>query len=158
MSHPETLHAPQWPTEPIDPDVAWVDYDVRADEFLVYFGGKPVPAISDPFDAPGFPHVAIMLGVGPDDEETDEIVGIHVIPMMLGTIQEQPDWALLVWAAMGGEYGTELLKERLPIFLDEVREAFQTYWKPAPPIEEQLAAIERRHNEKGRDERMPRSA
>lgn len=114
--------------------------------------------ISDPLDAPGFPHVAIMLGVGPDDEETDEIVGVQVIPMMLGTIQEQPEWALLVWAAMASKYGTELLKERLPIFLDEVREAFEKYWQPVPPIEEQLAALERRRDEQRSGQRMPRSA
>jgi hypothetical protein len=158
MSSSETLHAPRWPAEPIDPELAWVDYDVRADEFLIYFGGKPVPAISDPIDAPGFPHVAVMFGVGPDDEETYEIVGVQVIPMMLGTIQEQPEWAVLVWAAMAGEYGTELLKERLPIFLDEVADAFRNYWKPAPPIEEQLAALARRRGEQGSEGRTPRSA
>jgi hypothetical protein len=109
MNHSETLHAPYWPAEPIDPETARVDYDVRADEFLVYFSGKPVPAISDPLNAPGFPHVAVMYGVGPDDEETDEIVGIQVIPMLLGAVPDQPHWAALAWAAMAGEYGTELL-------------------------------------------------
>jgi hypothetical protein len=158
MSHSETLHAPRWPTEPIDPETVRVSYDVRADEFLVHFRGKSVPAVSDPFDAPGFPHVAVMFGIGPDDEDTDEIVGVHVIPMMLGTIQQRPDWAVLVWAAMAGEYGTELLKERLPIFLDEVREAFEKYWKPAPPIEEQLAALERRRDENEKKQRATRSA
>lgn len=44
---------------------------------------------------------------------------------------------------LAGDYGTELLKERLPIFIDEVAEAFQQYWKPAPPIEEQPDEIER---------------
>ena len=27
--------------EPVDPRIARVDYDVIADEFLVYFGGNP---------------------------------------------------------------------------------------------------------------------
>jgi hypothetical protein len=143
MSRSETLHAPHWPAEPIDPEIAWVAYDVRADEFLVYFGGTAVPAISDPLNAPGFPHVAVMFGVGPDNEETDEIVGVQVIPMMLGTIQERPEWAMLVWAAMAGDFGTELMKERLPGFLEEVARAFHEYWTPAPPIEEQLAEIRR---------------
>lgn len=134
---------PRWPTEPIDPTNVRVSYDVPADEFLVYFGGRPVPAVSDPLDGPGFEEVAIMVGLGPDDEETDEIVGVQVIPMMLGTIPERPEWAPLVWAAMAGDYGRELLKERLPIFLSQVEEAFRTYWQPAPPIEEQLAEIAR---------------
>jgi hypothetical protein len=158
VSKPATATTPRWPTEPVDPAVAWVDYDVRADEFLVYFGGKPVPAISDPLNGPEFGDVAIMIGIGPDDEETDEIVGVQVIPMLLGAVPEQPQWAVLVWAAMSGEYGTELLKERLPIFLDEVREAFEKYWKPAPPIEEQLAALERRRDENEKKQRVSRSA
>lgn len=133
---------PHWPAESIDPEVAWVDYDVVADEFLVYFGGKPVPAISSPLvDAPGFEDVAIRFALGAVHERTDEIVGVQVIPMMLGAVPAQPEWAILTWAAMAGDYGTELLKERLPIFLEEVGEAFNQYWKPAPPIEEQLAQI-----------------
>jgi hypothetical protein len=132
---------PHWPAESIDPGIAWVDYAVVADEFLVYFGGKPVPAISSPLDAPGFEDVAVMFGLGSDDEATDEIVGVQVIPMMLGAVPEQPEWAVLVWAAMAGEYGTELLRERLPRFLAQVREAFTASWTPAPPIEEQLASV-----------------
>ena len=141
VSVTDTEKPPRWPVEPVDPSVAWVDYDVRADEFLVYFGGKPVPAVSDPLDGPGFEDVAIMVGLGPDDEETGEIVGVQVIPMMLGAIPEQPEWAALTWAVLAGDYGTELLRERLPIFIDQVAEAFRQYWKPAPPIEEQLAQI-----------------
>lgn len=135
MTTTETLLAPSWPAKPIDPGVVWLDYDVRADEFLVYFGGRPVPAISDPLDAPGFEDTAIMLAVGPDDEATDEIVGIQVIPMLLGGVQDHPDWAILVWAAMCREDGRELLHERLPGFLDEVKHAVETYWTPAPEDE-----------------------
>ncbi len=137
---------PHWPS--IDPDIAWVDYAVVADEFLVYFGGKPVPKVSSSLEAPGFDAVAVMIGLGPDDEETGEIVGIHVIPMMLGAIPNQPEWSVLVWAVMAGDYGTELLRERLPLFIDEVAEAFRLYWKPAPPIEEQLAALQRASRER----------
>jgi hypothetical protein len=131
---------PRWPPEPIDPDIAWVDYDVPADEFLVYFGGKPVRKISSPLHAPGFEDVAIMIGLGENDETTDEIVGVQVIPMLLGAVQDQPSWAILAWAAMAGDYGAELLKEHLPGFLDQVRQAFEQYWTP-PPIEEQLAQL-----------------
>jgi hypothetical protein len=148
VSNPGSATTPKWPAAPIDPKVARVTYDVVADEFLVYFGGKSVPAVSDPLDGPGFEDVAIMIGLGPDREETGEIVGIQVIPMMLGAVPEQPHWSVLTWAAMAGESGTELLKERLPLFLDEVAEAFRLYWKPAPPIEEQLAQIAQRSRER----------
>jgi hypothetical protein len=134
--------APRWPAV-IDPTIADVSYDVPADEFLVYFGGKPVPKVCDPLDAPGFEDVAIMLGVGADDEATDEIVGVQVIPMLLGAVQEQPAWAVLAWAAMAGDYGTELLQERLPGFLAEVNEAFTRYWTPPPSMEEQMAGLTR---------------
>ncbi len=140
---PNTMRAPRWPTEPGDPELAWVDYDALADEFLVYFGGKPVPAISSPLNAPGFRGVAIMLGLDADHEETGEIVGVQVIPMLLGAVQEQPGWAVLAWAAMADDFGTELLKERLPGFLASVHDACNRYWTPAPPIEEQMAAFTR---------------
>ncbi len=142
MSRNDNSRVPRWPAV-IDPTVADVSYDVPADEFLVYFGGKPVPKVSDPLDAPGFEDIAIMLGVGADDEETGEIVGVQVIPMLLGAVQEQPAWAVLAWAAMAGDFGTELLKERLPCFLTEVHQAFSQYWTPAPSIEEHMAGLAR---------------
>ena len=134
---------PRWPADRVDPRVAWVDYDVPADEFLVYFGGKPVLATSDPLNAPGFEDVAIMFALGADSEATVDIVGIQVIPMLLGAVQDQPGWAVLAWAAMAGDFGTELLNERLPGFLDQVRQAFEQYWTPPPPMEEQMASIAR---------------
>lgn len=139
----DTTLAPRWPTESIDPTLVWFDYDVPADEFLVYFGGKPVRAFSDPLDAPGFEDVAIMIGLDADGEDTGEIVGVQVIPMLVGAVQDQPEWAVLAWAAMAGDFGTELLRERLPGFLDDIHDAFDRHWTPAPPIEEQLAAIAR---------------
>jgi hypothetical protein len=142
MSHTDNSRVPRWPTV-IDPTIAYVDYNIPADEFLVYFGGKPVPKLSDPLDAPGFDDVAIMLGVGADGEETGEIVGIQVIPMLLGAVQEQPTWAVLAWAAMAGDFGAELLKERLPGFLAEVNDAFTRYWTPPPSLEEQMAELAR---------------
>jgi hypothetical protein len=135
------MQVPQWPSSPIDAGIAWIDYALIADEFLVYFGGRPVPAISSPLNAPGYRGLAIMIGLGADDEETGEIVGVQVIPMLLGAVQEQPHWAVLTWAAMAGDYGEELLRERLPGFLEEVEQAFRQYWTPAPPIEEQLAQM-----------------
>jgi hypothetical protein len=134
---------PRWPAESIDSGIAWVDYAVVPDEFLVYFGGKPAPAISSLLHAPGFDYVADRFALGADRQRTDEIVGVHVIPMMLGAVPEHPQWAVLTWAAMAGDYGAELLRERLPMFLDEVAGAYKRYWKPAPPIEELLAQIAR---------------
>ena len=142
MSHTDNHGVPRWPAT-VDPATAHVDYDVPADEFLVYFGGKPVPAVSDPLVAPGFEDVAIMFGVGADDEETDEIVGVQVIPMLLGAVQEQPAWAVLAWAAMAGDFGTEQLQERLPGFLAEVHQAFSQHWTPPPSLEEQMADLVR---------------
>ena len=142
MSHTSTFRVPRLPTD-IDPATACIDYDVPADEFLVYFGGKPVPAISSPLNAPGFRGAAVMFGLGADDESTDEIVGVQVIPMLLGAVQDQPAWAVLAWAAMAGDFGTELVKERLPSFLTEVHQAFSQYWTPPPSIEEQMADLAR---------------
>jgi len=141
MSSPETISAPRWPNKPVDPAVAWVDYDVPADEFLVYFEGKPTRAISSPLDAPGFEDVAVMFGLNADGEATDEIVGVQVIPMLLGAVQERPEWAVLAWAALAGEYGVELLQERLPGFLEDVADAVSRYWTPAPTMEAQLASL-----------------
>jgi hypothetical protein len=140
--------APTWPVESVDPGIAWIDYDVVADEFLVYFGGRPVPAISSLLDGPGFEDVAIMIGLDHDGRQTGEIVGVHVIPMLLGAVQDKPAWAVLAWAAMAGDWGAELLRDRLPGFLDEVHAAFERYWTPPLSIEEQLAHIAQARREK----------
>ena len=146
--HADTLLAPRWPTESIDPARVWVDYDVPADEFLIYFGGKPVGALFDPLDAPGFEDVAIAIGLDASGGETGEIVGVQVIPMLLGAVMDQPSWAALAWAAMANYHGIELLRERLPGFLDAVHDAFDRYWTPPPPMDEQMAAIERARQER----------
>ena len=125
-----TIRKPRWPSHRIEPHTAKVVYYAPADEFLVYFEGHSVAKISDPLDAPLFDDVAIMIGVGPNDELTDEIVGVQVIPMLLGAVQHHPDWAVLAWAAMAGDYGADLLRERLPAFLDEVAAAFEQHWTP----------------------------
>jgi hypothetical protein len=39
---------------------------------------------------PGFEDVAIMIGLGADGKETGEIVGVQVIPMLLGAVRDQP--------------------------------------------------------------------
>ena len=44
---------------------------------------------------------------------------------------------------MAGDFGAELLQERLPGFLAEVHQAFNQYWTPPPSMEEQLTGITR---------------
>src|SRR5688500_20235377 len=97
------LRVPRWPVEPVDPTIAFVSYDVPADEFLVYFGGKPVPKGSDPLDAPSFRGVSIRLGVGADDGLTDENVGVQVVPTPLGAVNEQTSWTILDGGVMAGD-------------------------------------------------------
>lgn len=121
-----------------EPDAVTRDVDYQ---HRVFFGGKPVPSISDPLEAPGYRNVAVMFGLGADDEATDKIVGVQVIPMLLGAVRDHPEWAALAWAAMAGEHGAELLRERLPQCLDDVAGAFRQYWRPAPSIADQLAAL-----------------
>jgi hypothetical protein len=142
------LLAPRWPKEPIDPSRVWTAYDVPADEFLIYFGGRPVASTCDPLDAPGFEDVAIMIGLDADSQQTGEIVGVQVIPMLLSAVEDQPSWAALAWATLADYHGTELLRERLPAFFDAVHDAFDRYWTPPLPMEEQLAAIERARQER----------
>jgi hypothetical protein len=89
-----------------------------------------------------------MVVLDANDEDTREIVGVQVIPMLLGAVQDQPSWAVLTWAAMTGDFGDELLRERLPAFLDAIHNAFDRYWTPPPPIAEQMAAIERARQER----------
>ena len=72
-----------------------------------------------------------------------EVVGIHVIPLLMGAAQDRPAWSRIAWAVMAEELGRETLREELPGFIAEVAEAFERYWRPAPPIEEQFAALER---------------
>ncbi len=130
-----------WPATLIDPERAWLDYDIAADELLIYFAGAPVPAVSSPLDAPGFADVAILLGVGADDEPTGAIVGIQVSPMLLGAVQERPAWAALVWAVLAADLGVDLRQERLPGFIDDVADAFRRHWRPAPAAEAQMPRL-----------------
>ena len=142
IEHASTDARPRWPAEPIDPTRVDVDYDVPADELTLFFGGRPVPSVCDPFEAPGFEDVAIMVGENEDDSSTREVVGIQVIPLLLGAVRDRPEWAALAWAVMAGDLGQETLRTELPGFIAEVAEAFERYWTP-PPIEEQVVRLAR---------------
>lgn len=134
---------PRWP-EPdgIDPKRLSVDFDPLADEFLVYFAAKPVPAYSDPFDVEGFEDVALRIDLQPDETSTNEVVGIQVIPFLVGAVPKHPAWAVLAWGALTEfRYEEEMLRDALAAFVAEVRDLFEQHWTPPPPIAEQLARL-----------------
>lgn len=126
---------PLWPSEAIDPAGVDFDYDPPADEVTLYFVGRPPGGVCDPINEPGGGDVAIIV-----DEATNEIVGIQVIPFLVGAVQKHPEWAILAWGALTEfEYEEEMLRTTLASFIAEVRDLFERHWTPSPPIEEQFA-------------------
>ena len=123
---------PRWPSDPFDPDRARVSYDVVADELVIHFGGVAVPAVSELIDAPDVDDAAVLVGLGPNGEDTGEVVGIHVYPLLVGAVQARPRWARIAWAAMAGEIGEEMLRAELPDLVGEIAELFDRYWTLAP--------------------------
>ena len=144
LTTPGIQSRPRWPVEPIDAACVDVDYYPPADELTLYFGGRPVPALTDTIDALEDGEVGVLVGLGPDDEDTGEVVGIHVYPLLYGAVQWRPAWARLAWALIAMEHGAEELREELPRFISDVRDLFDRFWTPAPPIEEQSALLTRR--------------
>jgi hypothetical protein len=135
---------PRWPAEPIDPAGVDLDYNGPADELTLFFGGRPVPSYCDPFDVEGFEDVAIMVGMDGDDASPGEVVGIQVIPLLLGAVRDHPRWATLAWGALSGfGWDAEPLRAEIARFVDEIAELHERHWAPAPPIEEQLARLPR---------------
>ena len=135
---------PRWPASPIDPAGVDLDYDPPADELTLFFGGKPVPSYCDPFHVDGYEDVAIMVDLGPDDSSSGEIVGIQVIPLLVGAVQKHPEWAILAWGSLTGfTWEEEMLRAAIADFIAEVADLFERYWTPPPPIEEQVAHLAR---------------
>ena len=133
---------PRWPVAPFDPGLAYVDYGAVADELVVYFGGRPVPSFVDPIETPEGSAVGVLVGVDPGGEETGDVVGIHVYPLLVGAVAHHPRWARLAWAALAGwEHDGGMLREELPGFVTEVRELFERFWTPAPPAEDRPADL-----------------
>lgn len=138
---------PRWPVESLDAARFDVHYDLTADELTLYFGGRPVPAYSSFIDAPDGTDVAVFVGLGPDGRSTEEVVGIHVYPLLVGAVQWRPEWARLAWGALAreegeeGDEGEEMLHEALPGFVADVADLFARYWKPAPPIDEPAVPV-----------------
>jgi len=122
--------APRWPAK-IDPAVVDLHYEPSVDELTLYFDGRPVPAYSDAIDAPDGDDVMIMIGMNDDETGTGEVVGIHVYPMAAGVLPTHPGWRPLTEPTPP--------HEAIAAFVAEVRDLFDRYWTPPPPIEEQLA-------------------
>lgn len=130
----DTGPLPWWPDTAPDPTRVDIDYDPPSDELTIFFGGEPVPAICDPVEALGG-DIAVMY-----DGTTGEVVGVQVIPLLLGAINDRPAWGAIAWAAMAGEFGTELLRERLPGLLAEVAAALVQEVAPQPSGDAPLAS------------------
>ena len=72
-----TLANPAWPARPFEPARANVHYNPPADEVVVYFGDRPVPAVSIDIADPGPDTIYLKV-----DEATGTVVGIHVSPVV----------------------------------------------------------------------------
>lgn len=122
---------PRWPSAALDPASMRVRYGAYADELVVSFDDRPVASFSDPIDAPEGSDTAILVGMDADGRSTDEVVGIHVFPLLEGPAKHRPAWRRLAEP----DPPTELVAR----FVAEVRDLFERYWTPPPPPEERLA-------------------
>lgn len=127
----DVVSRPHWPVEPFDPARAYLHYGAVADELVLYFTDEPVRSFSDLIDAPEGDDTAVLVGLTADDEETNDVIGIHVYPLLAGAAEARPAWRALAEPAPPAEVVAR--------FVAEVKELFDRFWTPAPPIEEQLA-------------------
>jgi hypothetical protein len=119
---------PTWPTDEIDVAGVDIDYYPPADELTLFFGGEPVPSVSDFLTEPGFEDVAVLI-----DQGGRAIVGLQVIPMLAGAVREHPSWAVVAWGALAKGVGDETLRTVLPEFFGAIRAAFERSW-PLPRL------------------------
>ncbi|MBA3416224.1 MAG: hypothetical protein H0U10_13465 [Chloroflexia bacterium] len=131
----EDIRRPRWPERPFDVARAYLHYGAVADELRLWFDPEPTGWFSDLIDAPEGDDVAVMVGMDSEYQSTDEVVGIHVYPLLAGAARHRPHWRRLA------EPGPPL--EAVASFVSEVRDLFERYWTPAPPIDEQLARLGR---------------
>lgn len=156
VSTPPALSAPRWPDDRIDPARVDVDYDPPSDELTLYFGGKPVPSVVDPIDSPGRDYVAVMIGLNDDESSPNEIVGIQVMPLLVGAVQQHPDWAVLAWGSLTGfRWEEEMMRAAVAAFIAEVADLFARHWTPPSPIEEQMARLGRTERTNGGGDASP---
>lgn len=128
VTAPQTLPHPRWPAVPVDPSRVRVNYHVPADELTLYFGDTSATAISAPMDAFDG-DVAVIF-----DELSGEVLGIHGIPFLLGSVIHRPEWAALAWALLAGDYGEEVLRQVLPNFIGQVAATFARYGLDGRPL------------------------
>lgn len=133
VTHPDAVK-PRWP-DVIDPGAVDLDYEPFVDELTLFFGGPPVPSYSDLIQAPEGDDVMVMVGIDEADESTGEVVGIHVYPLAAGALVDHPEWRALAAPSPS--------TEAVAAFIADVADLFERYWRPAPPIEEQLARLAR---------------
>lgn len=134
-----TQRRPTWPSAPIDPRHVDLSYYPPADELMLYFPGRRHGGVCDPINEPGGGDVAIVV-----DDDTNEIVGIQVIPLLVGAVQQHPRWAILAWGSLTEfRYEDHTFRSEVAAFVAEVADLFARYWTPAPPWEEQLANLPR---------------
>lgn len=141
LTRTATAARPRWPGAPFDPARAYAHYGVAADELVVYFGEQPVPSFVDAIDAPDVDGLGLLVEENGDVTCAEEVVGVHVYPLLFSAVQGRPEWARLAWALLAGDLGEQERPALLAAFVAEVRELFDRHWTPAPPIAEQLAAL-----------------
>ncbi len=110
---------PRWPADPIDVAAVNFDYFPLADELTLFFAGRPLPSYCDPIDALEG-DVAIMVGMNEDGSSTGEIVGIQVLPLLVGAVKAYPDWATLAWGSLAGYEDDETVRAAIAAFLADV--------------------------------------
>ena len=87
---------PRWPRPGvIDPARCYVSYHPPADELVVSFGGTPVPKYVNPIEAPEADDLGIMVGMNDDESSTGEVVGLLVMPLLVGAVRRHPGWAAI---------------------------------------------------------------
>ncbi len=120
---------PRWPTSPIDLARCEVRFGLPADELVLSFepASRFVPSVSVSIDAPERDDAGVLI-----DDENGNVVGIHVYPLLAGAARAHPWWHAL----------TEP-NPSVHAFVAEVRDLFDRYWTPPPPIGEQFACLPR---------------
>lgn len=122
---------PRWPDVPFALDRSYMHYGAFADEPVLFFSLVPVASYVSGIGVPEDDVAAIMVGLGPDDEGTGEVVGIHVYPLLAEAARKPAHWRRLA--------EPDPPAELVAAFVAEVSGLFERYWRPAPPIDEQFA-------------------
>jgi len=115
---------PRWPDAPFDLARSRLRYGAFADELVLFFSEEPVASYVSGIDAPEHDDAAVLVGLGPGDEDTGEVVGIHVYPLLAGAHRKPAHWRRLA--------EPDPPAELVAGFVAEVRDLFERYWSPPP--------------------------